>query len=95
MSYPHHNTVGGLVTGGATWENRPQIFYFGNLGDDVEACHMACAAEADCLAYALHTLAFGSHWGTGRARSTAQHHVWSPSHLLNGGWFDFVCDILH
>ena len=32
------------------------------MGDDVDACYNACAAEADCLAYALHTLAFGTAW---------------------------------
>lgn len=43
------NCVWGLVSGGAGWENRPNLFFFGDLGDDTAACADACAAESECI----------------------------------------------
>ena len=46
-SYIDHNAVAGLVPGAGN-DDRPNVYYFGYMGDDVEACKSACAAEAQC-----------------------------------------------
>ena len=42
------NTVHSLISGGPGTDNRPNTFYFGYYGDDVEGCATACAAEWEC-----------------------------------------------
>ena len=41
------NTVHSLIPSPGA-ENRPNTFYFGYLGDDVDACAAACASEPAC-----------------------------------------------
>ena len=45
--YTDMNAVNGLVTSVRT-QDRPNSFYFGDMGDDVEACAGACARESNC-----------------------------------------------
>ena len=45
--YSERNAVYGMVPG-PRQESRPNTFYFGDLGDDVEACAAACARESNC-----------------------------------------------
>ena len=34
-------------------DDRPDTFYFGDFGDDVDRCEAACKDEPDCVAYTL------------------------------------------
>ena len=35
-------------------DSRPNTFYFGNLGSDIDACEAACKDESECVAYTLY-----------------------------------------
>ena len=47
-SHTNSNAVHGLVVTPLS-ENRPDVYYFGIMGDDVNACKSACAAESNCM----------------------------------------------
>ena len=68
-------------------ENRPRTFNFGNFGNDVVACHDACAAEPECLAYSLHTMNFKQSkwrgWCFGRGPG-AQEKLVSQNEVISG-----------
>ena len=43
------NMIYGLVSNGAGTEQRPAVFYFGNMGDDWRQCSAACQQHARCV----------------------------------------------
>ena len=56
---PSHSSVNGLLKYGATGENRPEIFYFGQT-TDIQWCKEQCAKEPLCYVYNWHQT--GDHW---------------------------------
>ena len=53
----NRNTVAGILPGEPPDEDRPNIFYFGEVGDDVNKCKRLCEQERDCFRY-LHSCLF-------------------------------------
>ena len=56
--YNDYNAIWGLTLNGPRTEWRPDVFFFGVMGDDVDRCESSCFSEPGCVAYSLFSTSY-------------------------------------
>ncbi|XP_078665799.1 uncharacterized protein LOC144908144 [Branchiostoma floridae x Branchiostoma belcheri] len=79
-----HLNKANTLSSNPSYEDRPNLFYFGYFGDNEDACARACAQEPLCMTYTLVLTTYANAWLAGRCYGWAVSSLADASDVISG-----------